>query len=69
MKSKDGTMPDIDHKNTPQPVCPHCGNMVLYAWELDFTRQQCIGGNECGRCGKKFTICQRVTVTYNTHKD
>ena len=49
-----------------EPVCPHCGEIVGDAWELDFTCETI--EVECADlgCGKRFSITRDVCITYET---
>ncbi len=58
-------MSDIDHSNTSEAVCPHCGNEMDYTYELFFSSPSEVEW-ECEECGKPFVISQDLTVTYNT---
>lgn len=73
------TPPDVMHLPFPsaqkatsrisdEPVCPHCGEIVGDAWELDFTRETI--EVECAElgCRKRFSITRDVRITYETRE-
>lgn len=58
---------DIDLLYNQEPVCPHCGEICGDAWEIDFNQSEC-AVVECGKCGKEYSICRDISVTYSTYK-
>ena len=55
---------EIDHTNTFEVVCPHCGKQHQNSHEFaDGCRYR------CGSCRKHFTVAADVEVTFSTEKD
>lgn len=56
----------IQHHNTRDIVCPHCGHVDEDSWELargdECTDIEC----ECGWCFKPFLASRHISVTYST---
>ena len=57
----------IDHVDTSEPVCPHCGDELGDAWELfypDYWRSY--EEVDCEACNKPYKVTVECTVTYTT---
>jgi protein-arginine kinase activator protein McsA len=52
----------IDHEDTDEIVCPHCGFKFGNSWEYQS------GTVECGDCKREFHCEVDYTVTYTTSK-
>ena len=50
---------------TDEPVCPHCGNEMSDAWEL----QHEVNEVDCGWCDKPMKVIRHIEVTYSTRPD
>ena len=55
---------EIEHKNTYEIVCPHCGHKHADSWEQEPDEADM----DCGRCEKEFNYNRTVTVDYTTYK-
>ena len=55
-------MAEIDHHYTPDPVCPHCGEIYDNAWEW----REDDGVVDCDKCEKQFVYSRIVTIEYTT---
>ncbi len=60
-----GQEPEIDHENTPDPVCPACGSSVGDAWEW-CTNEMRGAEHTCFDCGALFRAFPSYDVTYTT---
>lgn len=58
----------LDHTNTDEAICPHCGAVQRDAWECFTSDSSECAETECGTCERAITIVQHVTVTYSTKK-
>jgi len=54
----------IDHKYTDEIVCPYCGYKSSESYEYEWDD----GELECDGCGKEFSYCREIEVTYTTTK-
>lgn len=46
------------------PICPHCGEKQMDAWEFSHEDQYV----DCGSCGEPFSMVTHVSVRYSTSK-
>lgn len=55
---------------TDYPVCPHCGEKQVDAWEWNFGAgiEGDIDSIECGSCDKSMSCSRIVTVRYTTNE-
>lgn len=58
-------IPEWNHTLTDAPICPHCGQLMKHAWELDLTEDE-KAEVDCVGCGKLFRVSHRVYVKYTT---
>jgi uncharacterized Zn finger protein len=59
----------IDHKFTPEAVCPHCGHEHNCSHEFFSNwgdHDEVLA--ECEECGAEFTLTRHTEVTYSTEK-
>jgi transcription elongation factor Elf1 len=56
----------IDHEDTKEIVCPHCGHELRDSWEKSQNDDGSFGLHDCEKCGKRFEWECSVTVTYST---
>jgi len=61
-------MTEIDHEFTREVVCPWCGYEHNDSWDRSMSDGDC-NEDDCGKCGKPFTVSCIVTVEYSTEKD
>lgn len=57
-------MPEIDHQNTDEIVCPHCG----YIHGDSCHRDRDSGEDDCQECEMPFFWERQITVDYSTSK-
>ena len=55
----------INHQQTHEVVCPHCGHVHEDSWERSMTDGD-VEDELCDKCGLLFTITCCVTITYDT---
>jgi uncharacterized Zn-finger protein len=58
----------IDHEDTQEIVCPHCGHEHPDSWEKSENTDGAHGKTDCEKCGKRFEWECCVAVTYWTKK-
>jgi len=60
---------EIDHDNTDEIVCPHCGYEHRDSWDF-FSYDYCDDSteSECGSCGLMMIITREFDVKYSTSK-
>lgn len=51
----------IEHENTQEIVCPHCGYTETESWDYNDA-----GDTECNSCGEKFHYERNIYVDYIT---
>lgn len=54
---------EIDHSNTDEAVCPHCGHELSDSWELSDNAEIM-----CPECEGEFEVERIVHCTYSTSK-
>lgn len=59
---------ELDHQNTDEAICPHCGAVQRDAWECFASDSSECVETECGSCEQPITVTQNVSVTYSTKK-
>lgn len=55
---------EIDHENTSEIICPHCGYRDRDSWEKIGDD----GETDCDSCSEPFGYSRDVSVTYSTEK-
>ena len=60
-------MTSIDHENTNEVVCPHCGHEHGDSWDRSMSDGD-MHEDKCEECGKPFTVQCAETTTYTTEK-
>lgn len=58
---------EIDHEDTREAVCPHCGHQMRDTWELHLGDEDS-AEVECGDCEKPYRVIAFVRRTYDTVK-
>ena len=56
----------IDHEDTQEIVCPHCGHKHRDSWERSANTDGAEGTADCEKCGKQFKWECTVRITYST---
>lgn len=55
---------EIEHEDTNDITCPHCGYEVGYSLDLNDDE----GEIDCDGCGKPYEFERTIIVTYSTKK-
>lgn len=59
-----------DRRYTTAPLCPYCGFEMTDAWELSLKDDGDVyERDECGRCGRPYSITLHVEISYSTKKN
>jgi transcription elongation factor Elf1 len=58
-------MAQKDTRYTQKPTCPHCGDEMEDAWELELDDGG-VSETDCGNCEKPMFVTMHCMVTYST---
>lgn len=56
-----------DHECTKEPVCPHCGEVIRDAWEINFgDGMEGKAQVDCPSCEEPFIVYRTAIISYST---